>query len=28
MFTCEAVKGSGDEKVLVMKRMEEVIVVE
>lgn len=28
VFTCEAVEGGGDEKVLVMRRMEEVIVVE
>lgn len=28
VFTCEAVEGSGDEKVLVMRRMEEMIVVE
>lgn len=28
VFTCEAVEGGGDEEVLVMRRMEEVIVVE
>lgn len=27
VFTCEAVEGGGDEKVLVMRRMEEMIAV-
>lgn len=28
VFTCEAVEGGGDEKVLVMRRMEEMTVVQ